>query len=51
MSEYSDWARHYADAIEMDRRTTSMAITAYGIKAVTFALLDVAAAIREHASK
>jgi hypothetical protein len=44
----NDYAERAAQAAESIDTKTSTAMTVGGIKALTYALLDVAAAIREH---
>lgn len=50
MSEYAAKAVEAAEGIKA-RGTTSTEVTIAGVKAVTYALLDLAAAVREHAAR
>ena len=47
----SDYAARAIEAVETIDTKTSTAIHVGGIRAVTFALLDLAQAIREHGAK
>lgn len=47
----SDYAARAVEAVDTINTKTSTAIQVAGIRAVTFALLDLAQAIREHAAK
>lgn len=44
----SEYAAKAVDAVENLRTKTSSELTVGGIKAITYALLDLASAIREH---